>query len=329
MLQRLSLSCLVLMALCFTACSSKQPAGSDASKAGGKPGERITGESESSALPFQDEPAAHALYNQMMEAMRKAESLSYTGQYSIEGYGREECTYRMWLKKPNYFRVETEYENQKTGVLIGDGKDLWIYWPQGRPKWSSEEGEESEADKKARLTSYMTEPAPVGGHSIGHKTTCLGCGLMPIIDPSTFHGYTDSLQPYLDAVRSLPGEKVGEEDCDKIELSIMKHQRSWCLWLSKRDHIPRKLQEIVRVSRDILINEQWTSVTLNADIPSTFFAWKPPEGWTRWKEPPMEAGLLKPGAKAPDFDLVSVDGKRIKLSDYRGRIVWFYVWRAG
>jgi peroxiredoxin len=45
--------------------------------------------------------------------------------------------------------------------------------------------------------------------------------------------------------------------------------------------------------------------------------------------PEPEQRLLKPGVQAPDFDLASVDGKRIKLSDYRGQVVWLYVWRAG
>ncbi len=176
----------------------------------------------------------------------------------------------------------------------------------------------------------MTKPAPQGGHSIGHETGFLGAGLgMPIIDPSTFHGYTDSLQAYVDGVKSLGAEKVGAEDCDQIEVSIMKHQRSWFLWLSKRDHLPRKLRQVVRVSYDIVMTEEWSSVTLDADIPDSMFAWKPPAGWTEWMQPPIEAGLLKPGTLAPDFELASADGGRIKLSDYRGRVVWFYVWRAG
>jgi hypothetical protein len=84
---------------------------------------------------FHDEPAAHALYNQMIDAMRKADSLSYVSHYTLEWKGevRGDCTYRAWLKKPNYFRVETESAQKgKEGVLVGDGSTFWIYWPQGR-----------------------------------------------------------------------------------------------------------------------------------------------------------------------------------------------------
>jgi len=291
----------------------------------------MSAKSETAATAFQDEPEAHKLYNQMIEAMRKADSLSYVSHYKWESEGRVlgDCTYQAWLKKPNYFRVESESAARgKCGILVGDGSDLWIYWPQGRPQWSGDE--DTDADKKARLTCYMTKPARPGGHSIGHEVAFLGSGMsMPVIDPSTFHGYTDSLQQYLDGVKSLGTEKLGTDDCDKIELSIMKHQRSWYLWLSKQDHLPRKLHEIVRVRHDLIIDEEWSSVTLNAAMPESMFAWKPPEGWTEWSMPPIEAGLLKPGAKAPDFDLASADGKQIKLSDYRGQIVLFYIWRAG
>jgi hypothetical protein len=70
-------------------------------------------------------------------------------------------------------------------------------------------------------------------------------------------------------------------------------------------------------------------VTVNAEIPNDRFAWSAPAGWKEWREPPIEEGLLKPGTPAPDFDLAGLDGSRIKLSNFRGRIVWLNKWRCG
>ena len=152
---------------------------------------------------------------------------------------------------------------------------------------------------------------------------------MSIIDPSTFHGYTDSLQPYIDWIKSIGTEKVQDEECDVIEVSFMKHQRSLYLWLSRLDHLPRKLKQVVRLSGDIIMHELWTDVTVNAEIQSEKFAWTPPEGWQQWFLPTSQERLLKPGKEAPDFELSLIDGTKIRLSDYRGKIVWFYIWRAG
>jgi outer membrane lipoprotein-sorting protein len=302
-----------------------------------EPDKSAAAESKAAVAPFKDEPAAHALYNQMIDAMRKTKSFSYVSRCSSEGKEfKQEGVYRAWLKKPNCFRVEADFgtvrfkgKEHKTGsgirgILIGDGTTLWIYWPQGRSMYGSED---AATYAKTRMTSYMTSPAPPGGHSIGHEMCYIGP--FPILDPSTFFGYTDSLQRYLDGIKSLGTEKVAGEDCDKIELSIMKHQRSWFLWLSKRDHLPRKLKQIVRVSYDLVITEDWSSVTIDGDIADTMFVWKPPKGWTPWKLPEPEDKLLKPGTKGPDFDLASADGRRIKMSDFRGQVVWLYIWRAG
>ena len=152
---------------------------------------------------------------------------------------------------------------------------------------------------------------------------------MTIIDPSTFHGYTDSLQPYLDGVRSLGSEPVGDELCDVVEVSFMKHQRSWYLWLGKKDHLPRKLKQVVRVSYDIITEEVWSDLALNAEMANDRFAWSPPEGWKEWRMPEIEEGLLKPGTAAPDFELASADGGKLKLSNFRGQIVWLNKWRCG
>ena len=290
----------------------------------------VTFEDEPPGVTFKDEPTARALYEKMIETMRNAESLFYKSNYRWESKGREigRCTYTIWMKKPNYFRVETiNSEGVERGNLIGDGDYLWIYWPGNRPFFSSEDRDSYE---KSRSEVYMKEATPLGKHSIGHKTGLLGAGMsMPIIDPSTFHGYTDSLQPYIDWIRGMGTEKVEDEECDVIEVSIMKHQRSWYLWLSRQDHLPRKLKQVVRVAYDIIMHEQWSQVTINAEIPTEKFAWAPPEGWQQWRMPGPEERLLKPGQDAPDFELVSADGGKIKLSDYRGKVVWFYLWRAG
>ena len=176
----------------------------------------------------------------------------------------------------------------------------------------------------------MKQRTPVGKHSIAHQTSLLGAGMsMTILDPSTFHGYTDSLQQYVDGVRRLGPEEVDDEPCDVIEVSIMKGQRSWQLWLSRRDRLPRRLKQVVRVTYDIVMEERWRKVTVNAEMTDEKFSWKPPAGWRQWRLPGPEERLLKAGAKAPDFELLSAEGKKIRLSDYRDKVVWLCIWRVG
>lgn len=282
---------------------------------------------------FKDEPEARALYEKMIETMRNAESLSYTSSYRWGRKTREigRCTYTIWMKKPNYFRIETTNSNSvEGGTLVGDGDYLWIYWPKKRPRFGDEERESYE---KTSSNVYIKKATPIGKYSIGHEVyeVADGAGMnLPIINPSTFHGSTDTLVPYIDWVRGMGKEKVGDEECDVIEVSFMKHQRSWYLWLSREDHLPRKLKQIVRAANDIIMHELWSQVTINAEISMEKFAWAPPEGWRQWSSPDPDENLIKPGQEAPDFELFLADGKsKIKLSDYRGKVVWFYLWKAG
>ena len=292
-------------------------------------------ENAASQEPFKDEPAAHKLYTGMVEAMRQAKALSWVSDYRWEARGAElgHATYKFWLKKPNYARVEavSARDAKAGGILVGDGDYFWIYWPNGKPRYSWEnKGKHAEEYEKYGRVFYMKERTPVGRHSIGHQVEYLVAGMsMTILDPSTFHGYTDSLQGYIDGVQGQGIEKVGEEECDVIEVSFMKHQRSWQLWLSRKDHLPRKLKEVIRVSYDILIHEVWSDLAIDPEIPAEKFRWSAPTGWKEWRVPSIGEGLLTAGTVAPDFELHSVAGDSIKLSNFRGKIVWLNKWRCG
>ena len=248
-------------------------------------------EDEPSDVTFADEPAARALYDKMIETMCKTESISYESNYRIElgGKPRKSCTYMAWVKKPNYVRLETlRADGEKAGILIGDGDYLWTYWLGERPHFSTEDalGESSE---ETRFTVYMKEAAPTGKDSIRYKTSRLGAGMgVPVIDPSTFHarGHTISKKPQIDRIKRIGTEKVRDIECEVIEVSFSKGQEMWQLWLSKGDHLPRKLKRVI--NNNLVITELWSDVIVNADIPAEKFAWTPPEGWSQYSLPDPE-----------------------------------------
>lgn len=102
----------------------------------------------------------------------------------------------------------------------------------------------------------------------------------------------------LDAVRSLGTEKVGEEECDVIETSHFLQQFIRRLWVSRKDHLPRKLKQTLRPlgsKKTIVKDEVWSNVRINEEMPPDQFYWRPPKGWTRWDP----AGGGPRGKRAP------------------------------
>lgn len=279
---------------------------------------------------FRDDPAAHALHDRMLDVMRTAETLSWESRHRQEWAGGQEtrhCTYRIWMKKPNYARMEVTSEGKLTGVLVLDGEYCWIYWPEGRFRYGFED---EAAHERTRFTSYMKEAAPAGRYSLWHQTPKLGGGMgLPVIQPSYFHGGRSSLDAHLDGVQGMAAEEVGEECCDVVEVSFMDHQRSHYLWLSRTDHLPRKLREVTRVDQELITEELWSKVAIDAALSDEMFAWEPSQGWTEFRLPDIEEGILKAGTEAPDFDLVASDGSRVTLADCRGKVVWLCIWRVG
>ncbi len=278
------------------------------------------------AMIVKNEPAAHALYCEMIDTLRRAESLSYNSVCSGPDY--RASNYSVSLRKPGYFHVGAANGlSKKCNVLLGDGESMWMYWLGDRPFLSFDT---YETHKATRAKVYITKAAPPGRYSVGRDISLLGLTwFATILDPSIFHGYADPLEPYIDGARSRGPDDAGGENCDVIEVSYMDAQLTRYFWISRRDQLPRQVKQIDRRAENIVRVEEWSQVKLNSAIPQQKFVWSPPDGWRQWNAPGPDDCLLKSGREAPDFDLLSADGGRIKLSDYRGKIVWLFVWRAG
>lgn len=272
--------------------------------------------------------SALAAYRDMHRAFREARSLTFESEYVWESEGREigRSTYRMWLKKPNYARLESRsVDGARSGVLILDGRQMWIYWPDGRPYIHASD---SAANARNDRNSYLRKDAERRTHSIARETSVLGTGMsMTILDPSIFLGASDLMDAQLESVRNAGSEAVAGEDCSVVEAVYANGQRTRVFWISKRDHLPRRLEETVRVKREIVVRERWRDVVVNGRVAKDVFSWKPPADWTEYRMDTIEDGLLAPGVPAPDFDLLLADGSRFRLSDRRGSIVWISFWR--
>jgi peroxiredoxin/outer membrane lipoprotein-sorting protein len=282
------------------------------------------------AQPINDEPSADAIYTKMIESLKSAETLYIESACRSEENGKEWARggYKLWLKKPSLARIEGIDSNENnSGVLVGDGSDFWIYWPNGRPFYGFED---STTWSKSNLTDYMHFPLPARHFSIAHHVNYLGIGMpMTIIQPSVFHGGPDLLAETIDSIQTIGSERIDGELCTIIEVSYMNGQRIRKLWISDRTNLPRKLTQSIKVTSLYMNYEDWTKVEVNSSVPDSLFVWKPGDGWTEFRIPELEEGLLAQGEVAPDFRLALTSGGAFSLNEHRGKPVIINFWRIG
>jgi peroxiredoxin len=279
-----------------------------------------------SGLVAREEPAARAVYDEMIQTLREAQSLSYKSMCSSPD-GRVSA-YEIVQKKPAACRVDVaNLPSGKTTTLLNDGEHLRIFWAGSRPYLTIDDYDSYE---RTRSDVYIQKAALTGQHSVRDEIAGLGLAwYAPVLDPTVFHGYTDPLEAHIDGIRGRGTQRLGAHECDIIEVTYMNAQRTRHIWLSRADHLPRRIKEIVREEEVRVRLEEWSGVVVNPGIGPEELAWSPPDRWRQWCPPNPEDFLLKPGQEVPDFELPSAEGSSVRLSAYRGRVVWLCFWRTG
>lgn len=277
-----------------------------------------------------DEPAARVIYTRMIESLRNAQSLYIESECRSEENGKEWARgkYKLWLKKPSFARMEgITKDGNSSGVLIGDGTDFWIHWPNGRPYYGFDD---STKWANTRLINYMHFPILAANFSLAHHVNYIGIAIpMTIIQPSVFHGGPDLLSETIDSITTIGSENVEGELCTIIEVSYMGGQRLRRLWVSDRTNLPRKLTQSIKVASLYMSFEDWTKVEVDLALPDSMFYWEPPDDWTEFRMPALEDGLLPEGEPAPDFHFNLVSGEGFTLEAQRGSPVLINFWRIG
>ena len=281
-----------------------------------------------------DDLGARELYRTFIETVRSAHSLSWDDAYRFSASGEEgRCSFRIWLEKPGFGRMEAVMPSEVTGmgetvtgVIVGDGESYWIYWPAGFPGTRPWDPGQSNTPVTNLYMQRRFKPAK---YSFSHESRQLGsCMVMLAFQPSVFFGQVDTPLT-IEAIAPLGVQRIDNESCDGILLSMADGQRTMEYWLARSDHLPRRIKAVAHVTQDVVVEEAWTSVHLNEDMPDSLFRWTPPDGFVEYFEPALESALLPVGAEAPDFEAPLLGGGSFRLSDHRGEIVLLSFFRIG
>ncbi len=278
------------------------------------------------AMIVANEPEAQALYEAMVEAAHQAKTLSY--HCFCDGTDSRISAFAVRLEKPNRARISLHNGySKKTTTLLADGDRLRVFWSGDRPTMKVDDFARYEQPESNVYVDMACSP---DGDDIVSKMARLGLAWSNLIwSPSVFFRGADEFEPYIDGIRYRGRNEAGGEECDVIEISYFKAQRIRHYWLSREDHLPRRIKEIIRLADNHVIAEDWFGVEIDASIETKEFQWFPQDGYRVWDPPHCDEFLLERGAEAPDFELSSISGDAIHLADFRGRVVWLCLWQVG
>ena len=239
----------------------------------------------------------------------------------------QKATQQALAMRPNYIRMTARYDQQ--GLIEGEmgifsnGKDLYLQNPSFQQTLKK-------AAPKALRDIYTDENLQQANYMLAG------------LDPIYLMAYGD-WRKMAGQPRLARREKLGNRAVYKLSVPIKappmfqsalettaRATAYQVLWIGVQDRLIWQSQVVMNLSQGNLrvsmrFTERYTRQERNPRLQPTAFAYKPPKGFeivSEFKMPDFggETSALR-GQPAPEFALNDLQGKQVRLADYKGKIV--------
>ena len=247
-----------------------------------------------------DTKKAQELLDAVAARLKNASTIQIDYDWNVKT-AKEKAKIKISLlaKRPNLLRFSEKQKGVNTETTLFDGKWCWTY--------DIEENEYTKSTQSPYIFNTHASADP----------------LREIF----FRGASRVLYRATDV--KMGEDKLGNETCRTISWTRKRGRarvETGKLWIDSRHLIRRS--EGKSVSGDEKSEEvvDYKKVDLDPKLPDDAFTFKPKEGAKEAKEAGSSDELLPVGSQAPDFEATDLDGKKVKLSDYRGKTVLLNFW---
>ena len=247
-------------------------------------------------LLAQDDAKVKEALNAVAGAMKDASAISFEVDVTMKGQAAR-STATVSFKRPNLARLD-----YKDGLIVLDGKTYWYY-----SKKDNQYIKEKQDPKTALL---LAEP----------------------LSPLFFQQTADKLLEKATGLSHLK-EKIDDVDYEMVTFKPPEGSDAteWRIWIDGKKMIKRAIMFRPGEEGDPIEQRfEFKSVDLAPKFTDDTFTFTPPKDAieSHDTEEDLQKTLLPEGSAAPEFTVTGLDGKDLKLSDFKGKTVvvvfWFY-----
>ena len=257
-----------------------------------------------SAAGAQVSPSVGTVLNRVSSTYRYMKSYRDTATWTRKAGSKEvTATVNLAAERPNKYLLEIKGEKLNT-LVFSDGTALVAYRPDRK---SYTKTKAPNLLMKADVLGKVDIPSP-GARII---TALLQGTLRDPDNPlakSVLDAQIAANQPFGDKFVNVLTFRYDEDHDAKV-------------YITTEDNLIRRVSLMKEGAAEVVENH--TNIEIDKPIPAEMFAQKVPEGSQLVLNlPPLPAPVeVASGPPAPDFVIDTADGKRIKLSDYKGKVV--------